>query len=107
LNGSNSLVLYIETNSLKQVFAKEQVIYAGDVFSSEPGYFYTYGKEKQREFEQIARHMCRARLHEKRERLAHGEAISKALAADLCEIVSEPPTMITFSWYTLYKLIAF
>ena len=43
--------------------------------------------EKKGEFEQIVQRMSREKIHDKRNRLAHGEAISKDLAAFLREIV--------------------
>lgn len=39
------------------------------------------------EFEQLVQRMSQAKIHDKRNRLAHGEAISKELATDLHEIV--------------------
>jgi len=39
------------------------------------------------EFEQLVQRMSQAKIHDKRNRLAHGEAISKELATDLHELV--------------------
>lgn len=43
--------------------------------------------EKRGEFERIVQRMSREKIHDKRNKLAHGEAISKELAASLREIV--------------------
>jgi hypothetical protein len=43
--------------------------------------------EKRGEFEQIIRRMSQEKIHEKRNKLAHGEAITKELAADLHKLV--------------------
>lgn len=43
--------------------------------------------EKRGEFEQVIQRMSQEKIHEKRNKLAHGEAITKELAVDLHELV--------------------